>query len=253
MNLIPDLARTLAWVGCRVLIGLGTTALNAQNLSLAEVQVEPQAQIQAQIQAQPQALTQAQAKALAQTQPQSSPQGLAQTHPQSPPQAQAQAHPEAHAHPQAQVQARGQAEVPASPLPQPGPKDTCPVCGMFVAKYPHWVATVVYRDGHAHHFDGAKDLFKYLFDLPKWAPGHQAKDMVTIAVTEYYDLKRIPAREAWFVIGSDVPGPMGHEMVPLATAAEAQEFMRDHGGKRLLRFDEVTPDLPTKLDEGRFD
>ena len=54
------------------------------------------------------------------------------------------------------------AETGLPPLPNPGPKDTCPVCGMFVAKYPHWTATVLYRDGHAHHFDGAKDLFKYL-------------------------------------------------------------------------------------------
>jgi hypothetical protein len=40
---------------------------------------------------------------------------------------------------------------------------------MVVSKYPAWVATVVYKDGHAHHFDGAKDLFKYLFDVPRYA------------------------------------------------------------------------------------
>ena len=138
-------------------------------------------------------------------------------------------------------------------VPNPGPRDTCPVCGMFVAKYPAWVATVLYQDGHAHHFDGAKDLFKYLFDLPRWAPGHRAEDMTAIAVTEYYGLSRIPAREAWYVIGSDVPGPMGHELVPLATEADAKEFLRDHAGKRILRFDEVTPELPANLDNGTFD
>ena len=138
-------------------------------------------------------------------------------------------------------------------VPNPGPRDTCPVCGMFVAKYPAWVATVLYQDGHAHHFDGAKDLFKYLFDLPRWAPGHRAEDMTAIAVTEYYGLSRIPAREAWYVIGSDVPGPMGHELVPLATEADAKEFLRDHAGRRILRFDEVTPDLPANLDKGTFD
>jgi nitrous oxide reductase accessory protein NosL len=138
-------------------------------------------------------------------------------------------------------------------MPAPGPRDTCPVCGMFVAKYPAWIATVVYRDGHAHHFDGAKDLFKYLFDLPRWAPGHRAEDMTAIAVTEYYGLSRIPAREAWYVIGSDVTGPMGHELVPLATEEDAKEFLRDHAGKRILRFDEVTPDLPGRLDQGTFD
>lgn len=145
------------------------------------------------------------------------------------------------------------AEAETLQVPAPGPKDTCPVCGMFVAKYPAWIATVLYRDGHAHHFDGAKDLFKYLFDLPRWAPGHRADDMTAIAVTEYYGLSRIPAREAWYVIGSDVTGPMGHELVPLATEEDAQEFLRDHAGKRILRFDEVTPDLPGRLDQGTFD
>lgn len=145
------------------------------------------------------------------------------------------------------------AQTTSLQVPEPGPKDTCPVCGMFVAKYPHWIASVVYRDGHAHHFDGAKDLFKYLFDLPKWAPGHSPDDIVTIAVTEYYGLSRIAARDAWYVIGSDVPGPMGHELVPLATAAEAQEFLSDHGGKKILRFDEVTPQVPANLDQGQFD
>jgi copper chaperone NosL len=138
-------------------------------------------------------------------------------------------------------------------VPDPGPKDTCPVCGMFVAKYPEWIATVLYKDGHAHHFDGAKDLFKYLIDLPKWAPGHRAEDMVAIGVTEYYGLARINARDAWYVIGSDVLGPMGHELVPLATREDAEELLRDHAGRRILRFDEVTQDLLADLDEGRFD
>ncbi|GAB4293422.1 MAG: nitrous oxide reductase accessory protein NosL [Thiohalomonadaceae bacterium] len=137
-------------------------------------------------------------------------------------------------------------------LPDPGPKDTCPVCGMFVALYPEWIATVLYKDGHAHHFDGAKDLFKYLHDLPHWAPGHRAEDIQAIGVTEYYGLTRIDARSAWYVIGSDTLGPMGHELVPLATQADAEEFMKDHAGKRILRFDDVTMELLKDLDAGKF-
>jgi nitrous oxide reductase accessory protein NosL len=138
-------------------------------------------------------------------------------------------------------------------VPDPGAQDTCPVCGMFVAKYPEWIATVLYRDGHAHHFDGAKDLFKYLLDLDKWAPGHRSEDIAAIGVTEYYGLARIDARGAWYVIGSDVLGPMGHELVPLDTRDDAEEFLRDHAGRRILRFGEVTAGLLDGLDEGRFD
>lgn len=138
-------------------------------------------------------------------------------------------------------------------FPPPGPKDTCPVCGMFVSRYPDWVATVVYRDGHAHHFDGAKDMFKYLLDLSKYAPGHSRTDIKAVGVTEYYGLTRIDAHAAWYVIGSDVLGPMGHELVPLRTREEAEEFQQDHHGRRLLRFDEVDLPLLLRLDQGRFE
>jgi len=137
--------------------------------------------------------------------------------------------------------------------PSPAPTDTCPVCGMFVTKYPDWIATVLYRDGHAHHFDGAKDLFKYLLDLGKWAPGHRAEDIALIGVTEYYGMTRIDARGAWYVVGSDVLGPMGHELIPLASRDDAEEFLRDHAGKGILRFDAVTLELLGDLDDGRLD
>ncbi len=138
-------------------------------------------------------------------------------------------------------------------FPAPGPKDTCPVCGMFVSLYPDWVATVLYKDGHAHHFDGSKDLFKYLLNLPKYAPGHTQADVAAIGVTEYYGVTKTDARAAWYVIGSDVLGPMGHELVPLATQAEAEEFLHDHKGKRIVRFDEVTPALLEQLDQGKLE
>lgn len=143
----------------------------------------------------------------------------------------------------------------AQTLPKPGPKDLCPVCGMLVSKYPNWVATIVYRDGHAHHFDGAKDLFKFWFDPPKYATGHSREQMARIVVTDYYNLQSIDAKTAFYVIGSDVLGPMGHELVPLASQADAEEFMKEHkgkGGTRILRFDQVKQDLPFQLDDGRF-
>ena len=142
--------------------------------------------------------------------------------------------------------------VLARELPNPGPKDTCPVCGMFVAKYPEWIGTVLYKDGHAHHFDGAKDLFKYLLDLQKWAPDHRASEIERIAVTEYYSLARIDARSAFYVIGSDVLGPMGHELIPLQSQADAEAFLKDHQGVAILRFDQVNKPLLLNLDQGVF-
>jgi len=124
---------------------------------------------------------------------------------------------------------------------------------MFVALYPDWIATVGYRDGVHHHFDGAKDMFKYLAEMNKWAPGRHKENISGSWVTEYYGLKLIEAPSAWFVIGSDVLGPMGHELIPLASSEDAEEFVREHKGKRILRFDEVTPRLLENLDQGRFE
>jgi nitrous oxide reductase accessory protein NosL len=137
-------------------------------------------------------------------------------------------------------------------LPAPGPRDTCPVCGMFVAPYPYWVATVLWRDGKAVHFDGAKDFFKYLQDLKKYEPGRAMADLQAMGVTDYYATGRIDAAAAFYVIGSDVLGPMGHELVPHDTEAEAKEFMADHSGKRVLRFREVTQAMLLGLDGGKF-
>lgn len=136
--------------------------------------------------------------------------------------------------------------------PRPGPKDLCPVCGMLVSKYPNWAATIVYKDGHAHHFDGAKDMFKFWFDPARFAAGHQREDMAAIWVTDFYNLHRMDARKAWYVTGSDVLGPMGHELVPLASQADADDFMKDHKGIRIFTFDRVPRDLPSQLDVGKF-
>jgi nitrous oxide reductase accessory protein NosL len=137
-------------------------------------------------------------------------------------------------------------------LPRPGLRDTCPVCGMLVAKYPNWTAIALYRDGHAHFFDGAKDLFKYWQNYARYAPGHRREDVAGLYVTEFYGLRKIEAGKAFYVIGSDAMGPMGHELVPLETRADAEDFLKDHKGARILTFGEVTPAVVGELDAGRF-
>jgi len=133
-------------------------------------------------------------------------------------------------------------------MPKPAARDKCPVCGMFVAKYPDWLAAVRLRDGSHIYFDGAKDLFKYLHDPKKYGPARKPEEFQVIAVMDYYELTWIDARKAWYVLGSDVYGPMGKELIPLAKEADAREFMKDHKGTRIIRFSEVTPEVIKTLD-----
>jgi len=126
---------------------------------------------------------------------------------------------------------------------KPGKQDTCPVCGMFVAPYPEWIAQVVFDDDSAVFFDGSKDMFKYLLDRDKFAPGKRHLKIAATFVTSYYEGEVIPADGAHFVIGSNVFGPMGPELVPHRTREEAEEFLRDHKGNKVIAFDEVTEEI----------
>jgi copper chaperone NosL len=123
---------------------------------------------------------------------------------------------------------------------KPTQKDKCPVCGMFVAKYPDFLAEVIFKDGSYTLFDGAKDMFKYLLNLRKYNTGKSVGEIDSIYVTEYYHLTLIDGHEAYYVIGSDIYGPMGRELVPVEKEPEAMEFMKDHKGKSILKFKEIT-------------
>jgi len=130
----------------------------------------------------------------------------------------------------------------------PAAGDKCPVCGMFVAKYPDFLAEIVFKDGSHAFFDGVKDMMKYHFDLPKYHPGKTTADIVAIFVNDYYSLSPTDGLTAYYIVGSDVYGPMGKELIPFKQEAEAREFMKDHGGKYLYRFSEITPKMVKQLD-----
>lgn len=132
--------------------------------------------------------------------------------------------------------------------PKPGARDKCPVCGMFVAKYPDWTAAVRFRDGSHVYSDGAKDMFKYLHDLKKYDPARKPEEIQAVLVMDYYRLSWIDARQAWYVLGSDVFGPMGRELIPLAKEADAKEFMKDHKGIQIIRFADITMEVIKTLD-----
>jgi len=117
--------------------------------------------------------------------------------------------------------------------------EKCPVCGMFLYKYPMWVCKIKYKDSYVA-FDGIKDMLKYYFE-------HVDKS-AEILVQEYYTAKTINAREAYFVSGSDVYGPMGNEFIAFKDEASAKRFMLDHRAKEILRFHEITQEKVYILD-----
>ncbi len=138
-----------------------------------------------------------------------------------------------------------QGVVSAKDFIAPTPKDKCPVCGMFVYKYRKWVAEIVFKDGSYVVFDGCKDMFKYYFNMAKYTKKKNRDDIADIYVTEYYTLQVQKASDVLFIVGSDVLGPMGHELIPVKGEDSAKIFNIGHNGKEVIRFNEMSAaDIP---------
>lgn len=136
-------------------------------------------------------------------------------------------------------------------------KEKCPVCGMFVYKYPKWAAQIFFKhQDHEHHFsfDGVKDMMKFYFHPLKWGNYETStqKNINKILVTDYYSGKAIDGQKAYYVVGSNVYGPMGHEFIPFEHLEDAQNFKNEHRGKKVLKFSEIPETLPYDLDSGKF-
>jgi nitrous oxide reductase accessory protein NosL len=127
-------------------------------------------------------------------------------------------------------------------------KDKCPVCGMFVSMFADWNARIEFKDSTRAIFDGSKDMFKYYLDIKKYNPSKSKEEVTAIIVKDYYSKKDIDALQAFFVIWSDVYGPMGHEPIPFEKEADAKKFLREHKGKDILRFKDISTDTIASLD-----
>jgi nitrous oxide reductase accessory protein NosL len=126
-----------------------------------------------------------------------------------------------------------------------GKEEKCPVCGMYVSKYPKW-ATFMRVGERNYYFDGVKDMMKYYIfdgDFP-----YARKAISKMMVSDYYTLEAIGAKEAFYVLDSDVYGPMGHELIPFKSREKAEVFLAEHHGKRLVRFEEITDRMIMALD-----
>jgi len=121
----------------------------------------------------------------------------------------------------------------------------CPVCGMFVDKYPKWASKIRVVDKN-YYFDGVKDMMKFYFfdgDFP-----FDRSKISSISVSDFYTLESIDAKKAFFVVGSNVYGPMGNELIPFKSLDSAKEFLADHKGEKILRWNEITPKIVMALD-----
>ncbi|NLY03786.1 MAG: hypothetical protein GXZ15_02935 [Campylobacter sp.] len=116
--------------------------------------------------------------------------------------------------------------------------EKCPVCGMFVYKYPRWAVVFGELDSKKRLvFDGVKDAMKFYFNSGRYA--NLDFKFEKGYVTDYYTGNMIDIKEAFFVLGSDVLGPMGYELVPFSNLDTATEFKLEHRGRDIYTFDQI--------------
>ena len=110
----------------------------------------------------------------------------------------------------------------------------CKHCGMKVDPSSAWRSDLVAADGSTSSFDTPRCA------LTSWRSGKS--EAASLRVQEYYERTWRNAEELRFIIGGDVIGPMGPDLVPVEPS-RATKFIQDHGADRALRLDEITTDV----------
>ncbi|MSN96512.1 hypothetical protein F1B92_04905 [Campylobacter sp. FMV-PI01] len=119
----------------------------------------------------------------------------------------------------------------------------CPICGMFVYKYPRW-ATYLKLENREYFFDGVKDMMKFLYENLD----ENLNKNIEIFVSDYYSQNKIDARNAFYVFGSDVFGPMGNELIPFENLKDANIFKLEHKGLKIYKFSEISKSVLCRLE-----
>lgn len=86
-------------------------------------------------------------------------------------------------------------------------------------------------------------MFKFYFEPQKYNHNHSINEMNEFTVTDYYSLEAIDGKKAFYVIGSNIYGPMGEELISFKNENEAKKFNEDHFGKKILKFEEVKKEI----------
>lgn len=114
----------------------------------------------------------------------------------------------------------------------------CALCGMRVVRGAAFSSGATDANGRSVLFDSVKCMFRWLERHP------DARDPW---VTEHLTRTERPAREVYFVVGSNLEGPMGADLVPVETRERAEQVRASHRGERVVAFADVTPALLDEL------
>lgn len=138
---------------------------------------------------------------------------------------------------------------------------TCDVCGMVIGQQPGPTAEIFYADhgpeGHDDpaRFDSTWEAYQYDFEREE-----RGWERTAFYVTDYSSVEYAvtaeggdrsvsthpqqaafaPAEDVTYVVGSEVEGAMGQDLIAFTDEGDAESFRSQYGGE-LATHDEVTP------------
>ena len=111
--------------------------------------------------------------------------------------------------------------------------DECHVCGMVISNFPGPKGeAITEKEQHVRKFCSTKDMFAWMLQ-----PENENRDHTlyvhNMAETHWDspdDTHLIDAREAFYVVGSNLNGAMGPTLASFANKTDATDFAAKHGG-----------------------
>lgn len=127
--------------------------------------------------------------------------------------------------------------------PSNGPASAarCAFCGMKIKEDNAFRVKAKLQDGTDAAFDSPRCAFEAHVNPAKYK-------VASLSLQEFYDRTWHEPSELHYVIGSDVMGPMGHDLIPVLPAHE-QKLMKDHKGKRIVVLSDINESMIEHLGE----
>ncbi|SFT35302.1 nitrous oxide reductase accessory protein NosL [Halomonas saccharevitans] len=144
-------------------------------------------------------------------------------------------------------------ETLAAPVPI-ADGDSCHVCGMLIQNFPGPKGEAFLKGQDTpSKFCSTLELFTFLKQPENETRLSHAyvHDIGKTTWQQPADEAFVPASDAWYVVGHDRRGAMGHTLASFAERDDAEAFREEHGGQ-LVAYEEIDLDLLGRLGRGEL-
>lgn len=114
------------------------------------------------------------------------------------------------------------------------------MCGMQPYKDPRWMSEIELTNGKKLHFVSVKCMMLFYYKNDKWhdlelkLPKEKYEHIKELKIQDYNTLKIVDAKKAFYVYGGHIMSPKGDDLVPFEYEKDAQNYMKENGGNKIL-------------------